>query len=184
MDDAEFDALRNKLIKAGSDAVKHQASSYKVLDNGQKEAKADLYPEEGKNSILYAPAFFQTGLVFMELAYWIKGWDPLLSLIVTSPLIAASTWLLTNKIYFQDPLITRYVNACFVSFCCDRVCECRINSKQCRSPRAHTRIQEANATIQLLSNTRHVCVCVWCVCTHTHTHTQCRDGTTCPPVRE
>lgn len=114
MNDAEFEALRNKLIKAGSDAVKHQASSYKVLDNGQKEAKADLYPEEGKNSILYAPAFFQTGLVFMELAYWIKGWDPLLSLIVTSPLIAASTWLLTNKIYFQDPLITRYVNACFV----------------------------------------------------------------------
>jgi len=109
MEDKEFEALRQKLVAKGSDAVKHQASACKILDNGEKECKADLYPEDAKNSILYGPAFFQTGLVFMELAYWTQGWDPIISLIVTSPLIAASTYFLTNKIYFQDPFITRCV---------------------------------------------------------------------------
>ena len=107
MEDREFDALRKKLVRAGSDAVKHQASACKILENGEKECKADLYPDDGKNSILYAPAFFQMGLVFQELAYWMKGWDPLVSIIVTSPFIAATTWFLTKKIYFQDPLVVR-----------------------------------------------------------------------------
>lgn len=109
MEDREFDALRKKLVSAGSDAVKHQASACKILENGEKECKADLYPDDGKNSILYAPAFFQMGLVFQELAYWMKGWDPLVSIIVTSPFIAATTWFLTKKIYFQDPLVVRGV---------------------------------------------------------------------------
>ena len=112
MKDDDYEALRKKLIKQGSDAVKHEASSCKILDDGKKECKADLFPEDGKNSILYAPAFFQMGLLFMEWAYWVHGWDPILGLILTSPGVAVTTWLLTNKVYFQDPYIVRYACLC------------------------------------------------------------------------
>jgi hypothetical protein len=109
MKDDDYEALRKQLIKQGSDAVKHEASSCKILDDGKKECKADLFPEDGKNSVLYAPAFFQMGLLFIEWAYWVHGWDPILGLILTSPGVAVTTWLLTNKVYFQDPYIVRCV---------------------------------------------------------------------------
>ena len=93
----------------GSMAVKHDAASRKILESGAKVSKADLFPDDGKNALLYSPALVLSALLFNEWAFWFKGWDPLFSLILGSPLIAAVTYGLTNYIYFQQPYITKTV---------------------------------------------------------------------------
>jgi len=109
MEDSEFESLRTKLRKQGSMAVKHDATSCKILESGAKVCKADLFPDDGKNALLYSPALVLSALLFNEWAFWFKGWDPLFSLILGSPLIAAATYGLTNYIYFQQPYITKTV---------------------------------------------------------------------------
>jgi hypothetical protein len=107
MPDAEFEELRAELRKMGSLAVKHDAVSCKILDDGSKVCKADLFPDDGKNALLYSPALVLCALLFNEWAFWFKGWDPILSLVVGSPFIAVGTYVLTNYIYFQSPYITK-----------------------------------------------------------------------------
>ena len=59
-----------------------QASSCKINDDGSKICKADLFPDDGKNALLYAPALVLSALLFNEYAFWFNGWDPILSLIL------------------------------------------------------------------------------------------------------
>jgi len=109
MDDEEYNALQTKLRKQGSLAVKHESASCKILPDGQKACKADLFPDDGKNALLYSPALVLTALLFNEWAFWFKGWDPILSLVLGSPFIVGATYALTNYIYFQQPYITKTV---------------------------------------------------------------------------
>lgn len=46
------------------------------------QCKADLFPDDGKNALLYSPALVLTALLFNEWAFWFKGWDPILSLVL------------------------------------------------------------------------------------------------------
>jgi len=107
MSDEEFDTLRKKLKNKGSLAVKHEAASCKMDESGRKVCKADIFPDEGKNALLYTPALVLTALLFNEWAFWFKGWDPILSLILGSPFIVVGTYVLTNFIYFQSPYIAK-----------------------------------------------------------------------------
>jgi len=109
MEDDAFESLRTKLRKMGSLAVKHDAASCKILDDGAKICKADLYSDDGKNALLYTPALVLSALLFNEWAFWFQGWDPLFSLILGSPFIVGATYVLTNFIYFQQPYITKTV---------------------------------------------------------------------------
>ena len=107
MADDDFELLRAKLRAAGSLAVKHEAVSCKITEDGSRVRKADLFTDDGKQALLYSPALVLSALLFNEYAFWFNGWDPLGSLILGSPLIVAATYILTNFIYFQKPLITR-----------------------------------------------------------------------------
>lgn len=107
MDDKEYDTLRKELKERGSTAVTHDAPGCKVDDAGRTVCKADLAPDDGKNALLYTPALVLTALLFNEYTYWVYSWDPLLSLIAGSPIIATITYILTNFIYFQKPYITK-----------------------------------------------------------------------------
>ena len=46
------------------------------------QCKADLFPDDGKNALLYSPALVLTALLFNEWAFWFNGWDPILSLVL------------------------------------------------------------------------------------------------------
>jgi len=110
MDDAEYDALRKKLKARGSYAVIHEAASCRLdEETGKAVCKTDIYADDGKNAILYTPALVLSALLFNEGAFWFKGWDPLLSLILGSPFIAAATYILTNFIYFQSPFVVKAI---------------------------------------------------------------------------
>lgn len=108
--DDEFDSLRQKLKKQGSYAVMHEAASCRVdPETGKAVCKSDLFSDEGKNAILYTPALVLSALLFNEWAFWFRGWDPLFSLILGAPFIAALTYTLTNFIYFQSPFVTKAI---------------------------------------------------------------------------
>jgi len=107
MSNEEFDGLRKKLKARNSPAVLHDEPRCQVDSADGKVCKSDLYPDDGKNALLYAPAAVLTALLFNEGAFWLKGWDPILSLVLGSPFIIAATYILTNYIYFQNPYITK-----------------------------------------------------------------------------
>ena len=46
------------------------------------QCKADLYADDGKNALLYSPALVLSALLFNEWAFWFKGWDPIISLLL------------------------------------------------------------------------------------------------------
>ena len=107
LSDEEYNALRSKLKAVNSPALVHDAPSCKISDDGKQICKSDLTPDDGKNALLYTPALVLTALLVNEYCFWANHWDPLLSLIVGSPVIAGVTYILTNFIYFQKPFITK-----------------------------------------------------------------------------
>mmetsp|Transcript_7541 Transcript_7541/g.25638 ORF Transcript_7541/g.25638 Transcript_7541/m.25638 type:complete len:293 (+) Transcript_7541:29-907(+) len=102
MSDVEYDELRTRLKKANSPAVVHEAPTCKV-DTGI--CKSDAVPDNGKNLVLYIPGTLASTLLVVEALFWLKGFDPLLSTILGSPLIFLLSRLITNKILFQNPLV-------------------------------------------------------------------------------
>mmetsp|Transcript_6044 Transcript_6044/g.14543 ORF Transcript_6044/g.14543 Transcript_6044/m.14543 type:complete len:294 (-) Transcript_6044:255-1136(-) len=107
MDDAEYDTLRQSLKALNSPAALFDTPACKIRDDGNTVCKSDLSADDGKNALLYTPALVLVALLFNEFTFWSYGWDPLLSLIAGSPLIAAFTYVLTNYVYFQSPYITK-----------------------------------------------------------------------------
>jgi hypothetical protein len=107
LSDEEYNALRSKLKAVNSPALVHDAPSCKISDDGKQICKSDLTADDGKNALLYTPALVLTALLVNEYCFWANHWDPLLSLIVGSPVIAGVTYILTNFIYFQKPFITK-----------------------------------------------------------------------------
>jgi hypothetical protein len=107
LSDEEYNSLRSKLKAINSPALVHDAPSCKISDDGKQICKSDLTPDDGKNALLYTPALVLTALLVNEYCFWANHWDPLLSLIVGSPVIAGVTYILTNYIYFQKPFITK-----------------------------------------------------------------------------
>eukprot|EP00285_Hemiselmis_virescens_P019170 CAMPEP_0173391230 /NCGR_PEP_ID=MMETSP1356-20130122/17854_1 /TAXON_ID=77927 ORGANISM="Hemiselmis virescens, Strain PCC157" /NCGR_SAMPLE_ID=MMETSP1356 /ASSEMBLY_ACC=CAM_ASM_000847 /LENGTH=291 /DNA_ID=CAMNT_0014348807 /DNA_START=12 /DNA_END=887 /DNA_ORIENTATION=+ len=107
MDDSAYDSLRTKLKAINSPAALFDSPTCKILDDGTTACKADLTADDGKNVLLYTPALVLSALLFNEYTFWAYSWDPLLSLIAGSPIIAAVSYALTNFIYFQKPYITK-----------------------------------------------------------------------------
>ena len=70
MADDDFELLRAKLRAAGSLAVKHEAVSCKITEDGSRVCKADLFTDDGKQALLYSPALVLSALLFNEYAFW------------------------------------------------------------------------------------------------------------------
>eukprot|EP00307_Rebecca_sp_RCC1486_P003247 CAMPEP_0119414378 /NCGR_PEP_ID=MMETSP1335-20130426/6878_1 /TAXON_ID=259385 /ORGANISM="Chrysoculter rhomboideus, Strain RCC1486" /LENGTH=276 /DNA_ID=CAMNT_0007439257 /DNA_START=98 /DNA_END=928 /DNA_ORIENTATION=+ len=102
MSDDEYDELRRKLKKANSPAVIHDAPQCKV-ETGL--CKSDATPDQGKNAILYLPGALAATLLWAEGLFWVKGFDPLFSIVLGSPVIYLIARLITEKILFQNPLV-------------------------------------------------------------------------------
>ncbi|EKX46779.1 hypothetical protein GUITHDRAFT_107552 [Guillardia theta CCMP2712] len=110
MSDEEFDTLRKKLKNKGSLAVKHEAASCKLDESGRKVCKADIFPDEGKNALLYTPALVLTALLFNEWAFWFKATCP-----------SCGT---PQNIYFGDILWVsgKPVESSVQTQCCNKAC--------------------------------------------------------------
>lgn len=109
MSDEEFDQLRRKLKAQNSPAVIHKVPTCRI-DTGI--CKSDMEPDAVKNAVLYLPALAAVTVIVSEVAYWATAaldLDPVGSLLLNSPFIAAFTWLVTTKLLFQDPLITKVI---------------------------------------------------------------------------
>jgi hypothetical protein len=106
MSDEEFDNIRRKLKERNSIAVVHKVPTCRVDTN---TCKADLTVDELKNNLLYLPVVGIVSIIVAELSYLTIGsvGGPLGSLLIDSPVIFAISWIIRNKILFQDPLIVR-----------------------------------------------------------------------------
>mmetsp|Transcript_53633 Transcript_53633/g.107479 ORF Transcript_53633/g.107479 Transcript_53633/m.107479 type:complete len:338 (+) Transcript_53633:41-1054(+) len=109
MSDEEFDDLRRALKAKGSSAVIHKVPTCRVET---QKCKADLVPDDVKNLVLYMPAFGVVTIVWSELAYWANTLaggspSPVYSLAVNTPFIAVFTYIVTNYILFQNPMVTK-----------------------------------------------------------------------------
>jgi len=109
MSDEEFDDLRRSLKAKGSSAVIHKVPTCRVET---QKCKADLIPDDVKNLVLYLPAVGVVTVVWSELAYWantLSGGSPspLYSLAVNAPFIALFSYIVTNFILFQSPMVTK-----------------------------------------------------------------------------
>lgn len=106
MTDKEFDELRLQLRARNSILAYHASPSCKV-ETGT--CKMDLRPDSGKQLLLYTPAAAASILVFTELTYYLKNWDPLITFVLGSPFLFLATKLVTEQVIFQNPLITSTV---------------------------------------------------------------------------
>jgi len=109
MSDEEFDALRRQLKQRGSPAVIHKVPTCRVET---QRCKADIIPDDVKNLVLYMPAFGVVTILWSELAYWANtlsggSSSPLYSLAVNTPFIVTFTWIVTNYILFQSPMVSK-----------------------------------------------------------------------------
>jgi hypothetical protein len=104
MSDAEFDDLRRKLKASNSKAVIHEMPVCKV---DTQKCKSDLVASTSKNFVINLPALIVSTILVAEISFYVlPGLDPLSSLVVDTPFIAALTYGITNFILFQKPLIT------------------------------------------------------------------------------
>lgn len=101
--DAEYDALRLKLKKAGSAVALHDSPTCKV-DTGV--CKSDLRLDKGKTRLLYLPGLLGGLVVFCEASFWTLHIDPLLSIVLgIVPVYFFGQWF-TQNIFAQKPLVT------------------------------------------------------------------------------
>lgn len=104
MSDAEFDDLRRQLKKRNSKAVIHDMPVCKV---DTQKCKADLTSDTTKNFVINLPALIVSTILVAEITFYLfPGLSPVTNLIVDSPFIAGLTYVITNFILFQKPLIT------------------------------------------------------------------------------
>jgi len=107
MSDSEFDDLRRRLKAKNSKAVIHDMPVCKI---DSQTCKADLSADSTKNFVLYLPAFIVSAIVWTEISfftYFSEGVpSPFIGLVINSPFIVGLTYLITNFLLFQKPLIT------------------------------------------------------------------------------
>jgi len=106
MSDDEFDRLRRQLKQANSKAVIHEMPVCKI---DSQTCKADLEKDSVKNFVLSLPALIVSTIIVSEFGFYLQkdmGLSPVVSLLVNSPFIAGATYLVTNFILFQQPLVT------------------------------------------------------------------------------
>jgi len=107
MSDSEFDTLRRKLKAKNSKAVIHEMPVCRI---DSQTCKGDLSTDSTKNFVLYLPALIVSAIVWTEISfftYFSEGVpSPFIGLLINSPFIAALTYVITNFLLFQKPLIT------------------------------------------------------------------------------
>jgi len=109
MSDSEFDALRRQLKNKNSKAVLHEMPVCKI---DSQVCKADLEKDNTKNFVLNLPALIVSTIVVSEVSFWASGafetggLSPSSTLLINSPFIAGLTYLITNFVLFQKPLVT------------------------------------------------------------------------------
>lgn len=108
MSDAEFDELKAKLKAQGSlVAVSKEPRCF--IDTGV--CSVTFTPDRFRAIVLYVPAFFLGTLLWgggtYELIPATRGLNPILSLLVGSPLIVAAAQYVTEQVIFKDPFIAR-----------------------------------------------------------------------------
>ena len=108
MSDAEFDELKASLKAQGSlVAVSKEPRCF--IDTGV--CSVTFTPDRFRAIVLYVPAFFLGTLLWgggtYELIPATRGLNPILSLLVGSPLIVAAAQYVTEQVIFKDPFIAR-----------------------------------------------------------------------------
>jgi len=103
LDDAAYDALRNKLKALGSLVVIHDSAKCS-LDDGI--CKNDLRIDSGKTRLLYIPGTTAGLILACELSFWTLHLDPIISIILGAvPSYFFGIWF-TENIFAQKPLVT------------------------------------------------------------------------------
>ena len=104
LDDAEYDALRNRLKAAGSTVIIHDGAKCNVEDG---ICKADLTVDAGKTRLLYLPGSLGGLLLVQEAFFWSVGLDPIISTVLgLVPAYFFGVWF-TENVFAQKPLVTQ-----------------------------------------------------------------------------
>jgi len=110
MSDTEFEELRGSLLKRGSLAPKKEDSVCKLDEGmGKVVCKSDLFPDQGKNLVLFLPPMILAGVICNEFVYWTgSSLSPLATIIVASPFTFVLGYITTKFLLFQDPYVTKF----------------------------------------------------------------------------
>jgi len=121
--------------------TQHLALSMEPKAEGQLhswQCKADLYADDGKNALLYSPALVLSALLFNEWAFWFKGWDPIISLLLGRsyhPILSSR---------FCHPIILSYHPILSFRFCSVGQC-----TPTCTFPKKEKRNSHCGVTMQI-----------------------------------